>query len=104
MLVRHGLHGPDRISPVTCEEVAVVLKDKRNKRHVGSIRPAFDRFPGRITASYTRFMSTSQRELPRSADFFRGGRRIADYVDATRSAHLWTIQRDSSTFIQSSDV
>src|SRR5437773_7516899 len=49
-------------------------KDKRNKRHVGSIRPAFDRFPGRITASYTRFMSTSQRELPRSADFFRGGR------------------------------
>ena len=23
----------------------------------------------------TRFMSTSQRELPRSADFFRGGRR-----------------------------
>src|SRR5437667_9555492 len=51
------------------------VKDKRNKRHVGSIRPAFDRFPGRITASYTRFMSTSQRELPRSADFFRGGRR-----------------------------
>src|SRR2546427_7787665 len=50
-------------------------KDKRNKRQVGSIRPAFDRFPGRITASYTRFMSTSQRELPRSADFFRGGRR-----------------------------
>src|SRR6266566_4519304 len=27
------------------------MKDKRNKRHVGSIRPAFDRFPGRITAS-----------------------------------------------------
>src|SRR2546422_2949638 len=50
-------------------------KDKRNKRHVGSIRPAFDGFPGRITASYTRFMSTSQRELPRSADFFRGGRK-----------------------------
>src|SRR3989454_10956577 len=46
-------------------------KDKRNKRHVGSIRPAFDRFPGRITASYTRFMSTSQRELPRSADLGR---------------------------------
>ena len=52
-------------------------KDKRNKRHVGSIRPAFDRFPGRITASYTRIMSTSQRELPRSADFFRGGRELA---------------------------
>src|SRR5207249_5528697 len=51
------------------------MKDKRNKRHVGSIRPAFDRFTGRITASLTRFMSTSQRELPRSADFFRGGRR-----------------------------
>src|SRR5207249_11613551 len=51
-----------------------IKKDKRNKRQVGSIRPAFDRFPGRITASYTRFMSTSQRELPRSADFFRGGR------------------------------
>src|SRR5438552_3030545 len=60
----------------TASEIRV--KDKRNKRHVGCIRPAFDRFPGRITASYMRFMSTSQRELPRSADFFRGGRRISE--------------------------
>src|SRR6266516_911433 len=46
------------------------MKDKRNKRHVGSIRPAFDRFPGRITASYNAFYVDLGRELPWSAAAF----------------------------------
>src|SRR5881409_3253119 len=46
------------------------MKDKRNKRHVGSIRPAFDRFPGRITASYNAFYVALRGELPRSTHFF----------------------------------
>src|SRR5436309_10453667 len=51
------------------------MKDKRNKRHVGRSGRRLTGFLAGLRRRITRFMSTSQRELPRSADFFRGGRR-----------------------------
>src|SRR5436190_6439591 len=48
------------------------LKDKRNKRHVGSIRPAFDRFPGRITASYNAFYVNLAARTAQVCRFFSG--------------------------------
>src|SRR5437899_12594880 len=48
------------------------MKDKRNKRHVGSIRPAFDRFPGRITASYNAFYVNLAARTAQVCRFFSG--------------------------------
>ena len=55
----------------------MVLKDKRNKRHVGSIRPAFDRFPGRITASYNAFYVNLAARTAQVCRFFSGRPGIA---------------------------
>ncbi len=65
------------------------MKDKRNKRHVGSIRPAFDRFPGRITASYNALCCLAGRAAPVYA-FFLGGRILEQTVyGQSRAVEAW---------------